>query len=319
MRVIRILKVVTATVLLMSAVIVALWLWYGPQSSVGRCSRHPWPVDPSLFGQFIDDRTHADGTRRLYLALWDSAKFPQPTLIVKLPVPFKGLMEGMVVPLTNAPKVFVSEPIPREADINSDTDIELQTRPLPGWIPDRVRLPAYVEGEFPVAGRSWISQTVARNPKTSTHWSHHGMEHAIDIAAPIGTPVLAMRLGKVVRLRDGWPDFPCGKNRSLRNSVDNTIYVEDETGVTIVYAHLQLGSIKVKEGDRVVAGQQIAAVGRSGTGMDSSHLHISAGGGIVSPKTNYEVTVPLRFKVCGELGPARALVYKEKIDCPVPK
>jgi murein DD-endopeptidase MepM/ murein hydrolase activator NlpD len=315
-RVIRILKFVTATVLVMLGVIIALWLWYGPQSPVGRCSRHPWPDDPFLYGLHLNDHTHADGTRRLYLALWDSAKFPQPTLILKLPVPFKGLSEGMVVPLTNAPKVFVSEPIPRDLVIDTFTQVKMQ--PLPGWIPDRAKLPTYVEGEFPVVGRSWISQTKGRNPETSTHWPHRGNEHAVDIAAPIGTPVLAMRPGKVVRLRDGWPDFPCGKERSFRNSVTNSVYVEDETGVTIIYAHLQLGSLKVKEGDRVVAGQQIAAVGRSGTGMDSSHLHIEAGGGIVDPKTNHWVTIPLRFKVCGEQGPARALVYEEKIDCSVP-
>jgi murein DD-endopeptidase MepM/ murein hydrolase activator NlpD len=316
MRVARVLKMSISVVAVAACVILALWLWYGPQSPVGRCSRYPWPDDPFLYGLLLNDHVHKNGTRRLYLALWDSAKFPQPALILKLPVPFKGLSEGMVVPLTNAPKVFVSEPIPR--DLVIDTHAQVKMQPLPGWIPDRAKLPTFIEGEFPVTGRSWISQTVARNPKTSTHWPHRGMEHAIDIAAPIGTPVLAMRPGKVVRLRDGWPDFPCGTDRSLRNSVDNTIYVEDETGVTIVYAHLQLGSLKVKEGDRVVAGQQIAAVGRSGTGMEASHLHIEAGGGIVDPKTNHWVTVPLRFKVCGEQGPARALVYEEKISCPVP-
>jgi len=315
MSVARVLKMSISVVAVAACVILALWLWYGPQSPVGRCSRYPWPDDPFLYGLLLNDHVHKNGTRRLYLALWDSAKFPQPALILKLPVPFKGLSEGMVVPLANAPKVFVSEPIPR--DLVIDTHAQVKMQPLPGWIPDRAKLPTYIEGEFPVAGRSWISQTVARNPQTSTHWPRRGMEHAIDIAAPIGTPVLAMRPGKVVRLRDGWPDFPCGKDRSLRNSVDNTIYVEDETGVTIVYAHLQLGSLKVKEGDRVVAGQQIAAVGRSGTGMEASHLHVSAGGWIVDPTTDYKVTVPLRFKVCGEQGPARALVYEEKISCPV--
>lgn len=316
MRIIWIVKVATSAVLAALSAIIALWLWYGPQSPVGRCSRHPWPDDPFLYGLLTNDHVHTDGTRRLSLALWDSAKFPQPALILKLPVPFKGLSEGMVVPLTNAPKVFASEPIPRELVIDTLTQVDM--RPLPGWIPDRAKLPVYIEGEFPVAGRSWISQTFARNPDTSTHWPHHGMEHAIDIAAPIGTPVLAMRPGRVVRLRDGWPDFPCGRKRSLRNSADNTVYIEDETGVTIVYAHLQLGSLKVKEGDRVLAGQHIAAVGRSGTGMAASHLHISAGGGIVDPKTDYRVTIPLRFRVCGEQGPARALVYEEKISCPVP-
>lgn len=313
MRVIRILKIVTATVLVVLSVIIALWLWYGPQSPVGRCSRFDWPADTTLYDGHIEDRTHADGTRRIHLVLWDSAKFPQPLLIVKLLVPFKELSEGMVVPLTNTPKVFVSEPLPR--DFVVDSSAQIWTRPLYGWIRDRTKLPDYIEGEFPVAGRSWISQTQGRNPETSTHWPHKGNEHAVDIAAPIGTPVLAMRPGKVVRLRDGWPDFPCGKEGSLRNRVGNSVYIEDETGVTVIYTHLKLGSLKVKEGDRVVAGQQIAAVGRSGTGMESSHLHIEAGGSIVDPKTDHRVTVPLRFRVCGEKGPARALVYKEKISC----
>lgn len=315
-RVIKILKVVTATVLAMLGVIIALWLWYGPQSPVGRCAGVRWPSDATRFGVQLEDRVHSDGTRALYLTLLGKSEYLRYVLIKRLPVRFRGLEEGSVMALDYPPRAFISEPIDRHRKIDMDTSLELQ--PLPGWIDDRGRLPRELEGVFPVAGRSSVLQTIGRSATTGTHLSHKGNEHAVDIAAPIGTAVVAIRPGKVVHVRDGWPDFPCDKRGSLRWSTDNAVSIEDETGVMVIYGHLQNGSIAVRPGDRVIAGQGIAAVGRSGAGFTPAHLHIEAGGSIVDPKTDYWVSVPLRFRVCGEQGPARALVYKESISCPVP-
>lgn len=52
----------------------------------------------------------------------------------------------------------------------------------------------------------------------------------------------------------------------------NYIAIEDEsTGKCYLYAHLKAGTIAVKKGDKVVAGQKIAEMGSSG---DSGHQHL---------------------------------------------
>jgi len=94
-----------------------------------------------------------------------------------------------------------------------------------------------------------------------------------------GAPVRAPADGTVVRVVDGFPDDFGGKNLSL-DAVRQNPNLFFGNFVAIKHAdkefsfldHLRPGSIRVRPGDRVMAGQQIAQVGCSGS-AEEPHLH----------------------------------------------
>ncbi|WP_068076440.1 M23 family metallopeptidase [Novosphingobium lentum] len=87
---------------------------------------------------------------------------------------------------------------------------------------------------------------------------------AIDILAPVGTPVLAAAPGRVEKL-------------FLSHDGGNTIYVRSPDGMTIYYyAHLDHYAPGLAEGQTVGAGQEIAAVGATGNADPAApHLHFA--------------------------------------------
>jgi murein DD-endopeptidase MepM/ murein hydrolase activator NlpD len=122
-----------------------------------------------------------------------------------------------------------------------------------------------------------------------TYEGHKGTDiRLLDMAAMRrGVDVLAAAPGRVVRLRDGEPDIsvkapgaPSVKDKECGNGV----VVDHGGGWETQYCHLARGSLRVKQGDVVAAGQSIARVGLSGaTEMPHLHLQVSRGGQIVDP------------------------------------
>lgn len=104
--------------------------------------------------------------------------------------------------------------------------------------------------------------------------THRGrMEYAIDYAVGIGTPVYAMRSGRVVAMQDKYPDTGGGKENV---SKFNYIWIEHDGGYRSAYLHLQQGfrsKVNLKAGDRVQAGQLIGFSGNSGW-SSGPHLHV---------------------------------------------
>lgn len=95
--------------------------------------------------------------------------------------------------------------------------------------------------------------------------------YALDIALPIGTPLLATADGVVVAAVDhhvggGLKARYWGKSNHLR--------LRHHDGTMTLYAHLDTGSLKVKKGDRVRAGQVVAASGHTGY-SSGPHLHLA--------------------------------------------
>ena len=86
-----------------------------------------------------------------------------------------------------------------------------------------------------------------------------------------GEPVLSPADGTVVSVSDVHPDEPVG-NTGQKPSYGNHILLDIGGGHYAVLAHLQQGSARVSEGERVRLGQQIAAVGDSGDSL-VPHLH----------------------------------------------
>jgi len=92
-----------------------------------------------------------------------------------------------------------------------------------------------------------------------------------------GAEVLAVADGTVSELKDGLPEN-AGSNEAstrhitLENLVGNYLILDLGHGHFALYAHLQPGSLQVKLGDRVKAGQLLARLGNSGN-SDAPHLH----------------------------------------------
>lgn len=104
-----------------------------------------------------------------------------------------------------------------------------------------------------------------------------------------GEPVTAVQAGTVVGVsagqrdhlaRNTWPGVLYlmvleGFVRELAGSsfiVGNHVVVDHGDGIYALYAHLRAGSVKVRVGDRVAAGEQVGEVGNSGNSSEP-HLH----------------------------------------------
>lgn len=86
-----------------------------------------------------------------------------------------------------------------------------------------------------------------------------------DYGAPEGTPVSAISSGEVVLAATG-------DNAGFGNAVTVKHALADGRTVYSLYAHLK--EIEVKQGDKVVLGQPIGSVGRTGTAT-GPHLHLA--------------------------------------------
>ncbi|WP_299402784.1 M23 family metallopeptidase [Acaryochloris sp. IP29b_bin.148] len=119
----------------------------------------------------------------------------------------------------------------------------------------------------PLWGKGWISQGIRGV-------THNGrMEYAYDYAAGIGTPVYAMRAGRVISIQDKYPDRGGGKEQIHRF---NHVWLEHDQGYRSAYVHLQQGfqqRMNLKVGDQVKAGQIIGYSGNSGWST-GPHLHV---------------------------------------------
>ena len=89
--------------------------------------------------------------------------------------------------------------------------------------------------------------------------------HAVDIAMPEGTPILAARDGVVVASRND-------QAGALPHPAGNFVRVLHDDGTMSVYLHLQQGSLQVAAGQRVRSGQLLARSGNTGR-SSGPHLH----------------------------------------------
>ena len=83
------------------------------------------------------------------------------------------------------------------------------------------------------------------------------MHYGLDLAAPLGTPILAASDGVVLRAGSA-------------SGYGNALYIQDAEGNVHIYGHMRY--YNVSEGDIVHAGDQIAKVGNEGQST-GPHLH----------------------------------------------
>jgi hypothetical protein len=131
------------------------------------------------------------------------------------------------------------------------------------------------------AGRPVISRRYAIDwTKVENGATFSGDESNRQSYHAYGQPVLAVADAKVIAVTDGAPDNVPGHDASFRPAVPITLDTVGGNSVTLdlgggefaYYFHLQPGSLQVRVGDRVRAGQLVARVGASGDAREP-HLH----------------------------------------------
>lgn len=101
----------------------------------------------------------------------------------------------------------------------------------------------------------------SRNPQIYKGQGHNG----IDMAAPIGTPILAPAGGLIIGTGDTDPTCRGA-------SYGKWILLRHDNGLSSIYGHLSL--IKAREGETVTTGETIGYVGKTGYST-GPHLHLS--------------------------------------------
>jgi murein DD-endopeptidase MepM/ murein hydrolase activator NlpD len=190
-----------------------------------------------------------------------------------------------------------------------------------------------VEVEPPVTGRwSALNSPADRVPSHGTHG--YGQTYAIDVAAeptegarpafgwwPVarrnrdfpafGAPLLAVADGTVVRASDWRRDhlsrnsYPAlayllveGLLRDIAGAtmvIGNHVVLDLGDGTYALYAHVRRGSLTVRPGDRVRAGQRLGDCGNSGNSSES-HLHFQL---MDTPDPVTARGVPFSWRGCG--------------------
>ena len=120
-------------------------------------------------------------------------------------------------------------------------------------------------------------------------YSHFGPKnkYAMDIAMPVGTPIIAARAGVVVKTENS-------QNGRGTDPSGNFVRILHDDGTMGVYLHLKQGSVSVREGQRVTVGSPLALSGNTGN-SSGPHLHFvvqrNTGMGLVS--IPYQFNQPL--------------------------
>ena len=161
-----------------------------------------------------------------------------------------------------------------------------------------------------MAGR-WLAMNSPADRVPSHHLHAYGQTYAIDLVHEpavggrpglawwplarrpadfpgFGQPVLAPAAGTVVRARGR---ELLGPGRILGNHV----VLDLGGGVYAALAHLRRGTLRVRPGDRVAAGQQLAECGNSGNSTEP-HLHFQL---MDHPSVLLAAGLPLRFDQVG--------------------
>ena len=112
-----------------------------------------------------------------------------------------------------------------------------------------------------------------------TYDGHTGTDFAIrdPLANPNRVNVIASAAGRIKALRDGIPDIaftPARASELGGKECGNGVVIANDQGWETQYCHLKQGSISVKVGDNIQAGDVVGKIGLSGR-TQFPHVHVS--------------------------------------------
>jgi hypothetical protein len=124
---------------------------------------------------------------------------------------------------------------------------------------------------------------------SETQDGHDGTDFRLPsmVEQRIGVAVLAAAEGQVLRTRDGMPDVSVraiGAEQVRGRECGNGVIIAHADGFMSEYCHLAQGSLRVRPGDVVKAGQPLGKVGLSGN-TEFAHLHFTLreNGNVIDP------------------------------------
>ena len=180
--------------------------------------------------------------------------------------PVERIVDGVIVPVVQEPTTVLRAPLRegRWVAFNAFSN---------GASPDHRRAVNAVDGRLYIAQRfavDWArlgpdGRLFHGDAKSNANFYGYGAE------------VLAVADARVSDVKDGLPDNVGSTARSsrvitLENVTGNGVILDIGHGSFAVYAHMQPGSLTVKVGDHVKAGQVLGLLGNSGN-SDGPHLH----------------------------------------------
>jgi murein DD-endopeptidase MepM/ murein hydrolase activator NlpD len=140
-----------------------------------------------------------------------------------------------------------------------------------------------------------VGKTFNANPHAA--WDVGSQMYAYDLGMPIGTRLLAIRDGTVVRVVGSF------SNDDHLLGHENYVLVEHADGTFARYVHLTTDGALVSAGDAVVQGEVIALSGNSGnTRGPHTHLDVLAHCCSASTRDNQlspDPTIPINFRNAG--------------------
>jgi murein DD-endopeptidase MepM/ murein hydrolase activator NlpD len=152
-------------------------------------------------------------------------------------------------------------------------------KPNPLPIQDVIVAPPFPAGSAFIVSQGFNGTTTHGGPDS---------QYAIDIAMPVGTPVLAARAGTVMDVEEDFNEGGTDKDEYVERA--NRVLILHDDGTMTVYAHIDLASVNVRPGLHVRAGRQIARSGNTGF-SSGPHLHFA-----VQQNIGMEVvSLPFRF------------------------
>ena len=122
----------------------------------------------------------------------------------------------------------------------------------------------------PFSAGSYYAVTQAY-PEAATHRTLDS-RYALDVAMPVGTDIFAARGGIVFDVASN--NFRSGLDLQRDGRSANIVRILHDDGTFAIYAHLNWNSIRVRQGDRVKAGDYIADSGNTGF-SSGPHLHFA--------------------------------------------
>lgn len=163
-------------------------------------------------------------------------------------------------------------------------------------------------------GHAWVAQRYAIDWVQSqivdgVRSTWRGPEDKNESYFCYGQPIYSVAAGRVVRIADGVPENVPHSGKyaiaiDFNNAAGNHVVVEIAPDRYVLYAHMRPGTVTVKPGDQVRAGEILGHVGNTGSSTEPHlHMHIDdhpsflAGNGVPYEFTEGEASGPVTADV----------------------